>query len=76
MPFPSDQRLKQIFEEAYDLMVPFFDPANAWAGHSHEHLAYMALHERFPDLTPDQLNILVSAMKTLNANPSNPDTPR
>lgn len=47
MPFSSDQRLKQIFEEAYDLMVPFLS-GQCLAGHSHEHLAYMALHEALP----------------------------
>lgn len=72
MPFSSDQRLKEIFAEAYDLMEPFFDPANAWSGHGHEHLAYMALHERFPDLAPDQLTVLVSAMKKLYSNSSTP----
>ena len=60
-----DPILAEILPQAYDLLAPFFDPANRWAGQPHEHLAYMALHERFPDLLPEQLMVVVSAMKKL-----------
>lgn len=59
----SDGALREIFTEAYDLLEPFFDPANEWAGQSHEHLAFRALHERFPALQPQQVLILVTAAK-------------
>jgi hypothetical protein len=55
--------LRGIFIEAYDVMQPFFDEANNWAGHTHEHLAYRALHERFPDLSAEQVFIIVAAAK-------------
>lgn len=59
----ANPAIRQIFVEAYEVLEPFFDPANHWAGHSHEHLAYRALHERFPELSQDQVFIIVSAAK-------------
>lgn len=56
-------RIRQIFVEAYDIIEPFFDPANNWGGHSHEHLAYRALRERFPDLSRADVFIIVTAAK-------------
>jgi hypothetical protein len=58
-----DPEIRELFVEAYDLLEPFFDPANNWAGHGHEHLAYRALHERFPDLSADQVFIIVDAAR-------------
>ncbi len=55
--------IRQIFLDAYEVLEPFFDPKNQWAGHSHEHLAFRALHERFPQLTPQQVQILVEAAR-------------
>lgn len=55
--------LRSIFVDAYDVIQPFFDEANNWAGHTHEHLAYRALHERFPDLSGEQVFIIVAAAK-------------
>lgn len=65
---PADDRrkspeLRSIFVDAYDVIQPFFDEANSWAGHTHEHLAYRALHERFPDLSGEQVFIIVAAAK-------------
>jgi hypothetical protein len=56
-------RVRGMFVEVYDILEPFFDPANAWAGHIHEHLAFRALHERFPDLTGEEVLIIVTAAK-------------
>ena len=64
-----DPALTEVMPQDYDLLAPFFDPANSWAGQTHEHLAYMALHERFPELQPEQLSIVVSAMKKLFSSP-------
>jgi hypothetical protein len=55
--------LREIFVLAYDVIQPFFDEANNWAGHTHEHFAYRALHERFPELSGEQVFIIVSAAK-------------
>lgn len=55
--------VRGMFVEVYDILEPFFDPANAWAGHIHEHLAFRALHERFPNLTGEEVLIIVTAAK-------------
>lgn len=59
----ANPRLRTIFVDAYDVLAPFFDPANSWGGRPHEHLAYRALHERFPDLTQQDLYTLVAAAR-------------
>ena len=59
----SNLHLRKIFVEAYDLLKPFFDPANDWGGKSHEHLAYRALHENFPGLSAPEVFALVPAAK-------------
>ncbi|HEX8989157.1 MAG TPA: hypothetical protein VF816_14460 [Rhodocyclaceae bacterium] len=59
----KDPEIRTLFVEAYDLLEPFFDPSNNWAGHGHEHLAYRALHERFPQLSADQVFIIVDAAR-------------
>ena len=56
-------RIRDMFVEAYDILEPFFDPANSWAGHVHDHLAFRALHERFPDLSGEEVLIIVIAAK-------------
>jgi hypothetical protein len=58
-----NQRLRERFVEIYDILEPFFDPANSWAGHTHEHLAFRALHERFPDLSGEEVLVIVIAAK-------------
>lgn len=57
----SNPRLRAVFAEAYDVLAPFFDPANQWAGQSLEHFAYHALRDRFPQLTKGDVLILVIA---------------
>ena len=55
--------MRERFVEIYDILEPFFDPANSWAGHTHEHLAFRALHEQFPDLSGEQVMVIVIAAK-------------
>lgn len=59
----ANPRVREMFVEVYDILEPFFDPANSWAGHMHEHLAFRALHERFPDLSGEEVLIIVTAAK-------------
>ena len=59
----ANPQLRSIFVEAYDVLQPFFDPANTWAGQTHEHLAHLALHEQFPSLSPQELFVLVEAAR-------------
>ncbi len=59
----NNPELRTLFVEAYEVLLPFFDQANSWAGHTHEHLAYRALTERFPTLGHDQVLVMVTAAK-------------
>lgn len=68
----KDPEIRALFVEAYDILEPFFDPANNWAGRGHEHLAYRALHERFPHLSGDQVFIIVDAARRVFGNGGKP----
>lgn len=68
----AQPEIRSLFVEAYDLLEPFFDPANEWAGHSHEHLAFRALHENFPELSPSQVLVIVEAAKRVFASGRSP----
>ena len=57
----TDSGRRELFLDVYDVLLPFFDPANQWAGQDHRHLAYRALHERFPQLPPETVTVFVSA---------------
>jgi hypothetical protein len=59
----SNLQLRQIFIDAYEVLLPFFDPANSWGGQTHEHLAYRALHEQFPSLSTQEVFTLVEAAR-------------
>lgn len=62
---PDERRvnhaLRGIFEEAYELIHPFFDPHNAWGGHSLEHLAFRVLREHFPQISAHEVEEIVAA---------------
>ncbi|MBU0752627.1 MAG: hypothetical protein KJ787_06905 [Gammaproteobacteria bacterium] len=68
----SNPRLRIVFVEAYDVLEPFFDPANQWGGQSLEHLAYRALRERFPGLTGDDILTLLAAARRVFAGDGKP----
>lgn len=57
----QNYRLRAVFETAYDLVEPFFDPAAGWGGHSLEHLAFRIIRENFPDLSSSEVHVLVVA---------------
>jgi hypothetical protein len=48
-------------------LKPFFDPANHWAGQTHEHLALRTLKEQFPTLSSQDAFIVVATVKRLLA---------
>ncbi len=68
----ADRELRASFVEAYEIIRPFFNKANSWGGSSLEHLAYRALHERFPALTGAQVFVFVSAGKRVFESGGNP----
>lgn len=60
-------RVREIFEEAVDLIAPFFDPANTWGNRTLDHLAYRSLRETYPDLSMEEVHILVVAAQRVYA---------
>ena len=61
----TQHELRAIFPAACEALRPFFDPANHWAGHSHEHLALRTLKEQFPTLSAQESFIVVATAKRL-----------
>lgn len=55
--------IREIFEEAYVLVLPLVDPKQGWAGQPMTRHAYPALHEAFPRLDMQDLAILVPALE-------------
>lgn len=68
----ENPEIRAIFVEAYDVLEPFFAPQNQWGGHTHEHLAYRALHERFPQLSAHQVQTIVEAARRVFASGGSP----
>ncbi len=71
----TNPQLRQIFVEAYDVLQPFFDPANSWAGQTHEHLAHVALHEQFPSMSTQEVFVLVEAARRVFSTGGKPVAP-
>ena len=55
--------VREIFEEAYILVLPFIDPQQGWDGLAMTRHAYPALHEAYPRLAMQDLAILVPALE-------------
>lgn len=55
--------LRSIFEEAYTLALPFLDPKQGWGGKPMIRHAYPALREAFPQLTAQDVSMLVPALE-------------
>ncbi len=64
MSTPPERRknlsLRELVDQAYVLIEPFFDPANAWNGQTLEHLAYRVMREQLPAIPPQDVQIVVS----------------
>lgn len=60
---PAERRrnlyLREVFDTAYAMIEPFFDPEQGWSGHSLEHLAFRVLRENFPDLASEDVRTVV-----------------
>lgn len=54
-------KLRGLFDTAYTVIEPFFDPDQGWGGHSLEHLAFRVLRENFPDLSSEEVHTIVVA---------------
>ena len=45
----SNSKLRALFDTAFTMIEPFFDPDQGWGGHSLEHLAFRILRENFSE---------------------------
>jgi hypothetical protein len=57
----TNTQLRALFESAYAMIEPFMDPKSGWGGHSLEHLAFRVLRENFPQLSSDEVQVVVAA---------------
>lgn len=71
----ANSRLRAIFPAACEALRPFFDPATQWGGQSHDHLAYRSLKELFPELSSQDMFIVVATSRRLYAGGKFPATP-
>lgn len=62
-------RVREIFEEAYPLIAPFFAPENRWANVTLDHLAYRVLRDHYPELSFEEVHVLVVATRRLCTEP-------
>ncbi len=63
----TNVQLRSIFPAAFEALRPFFDQATQWEGQSHEHLAYHTLKEHFPELTSQDVFIVVATSRRIYA---------
>lgn len=57
----QNRHLRALFDAAYAMIEPFFDPDQGWAGHSLEHLAFRVLRDNFPELASEEVRTVVIA---------------
>ena len=57
----QNAQLREVFDSAYVVIEPFFDPNAGWGGHSLEHLAFRVLRENFPQLSSEDVHAIVVA---------------
>jgi len=59
----QNEQLRPIFEAAFLLIEPFFDPKNSWGGQPLEHFSFRALRDEYPSLSGEEIVILISAAR-------------
>jgi len=68
-------RLRSVFDTAYSMVEPFFDPATGWVGPSLAHLTFRVVRENFTELTSEEVHsLVVAAHRTyIDRNPDGSD---
>jgi hypothetical protein len=59
----QNPRLRTIYSEVRDKLDHFFHCKKEWAGSSIDYLALRLVHEAYPDLSSDEVRILVAAIE-------------
>ncbi len=71
----TNTQLRTILPAAFEALRPFFEAANQWEGQSHEHLAYHTLKEHFPELSSQDVFIVVATSRRIFASGKFPASP-
>jgi len=56
-------RVREVFEQAYELIAPFFAKENRWGNATLDHLAYRVVRENYPELSFEEVHVLVVASR-------------
>lgn len=59
----QNPRLRAVFDDAKERVERFFQATESWVGSSIEHLALRLVHEAYPDLSSQEVRILVAAIE-------------
>ncbi|MDT3668776.1 MAG: hypothetical protein ROZ37_00400 [Aromatoleum sp.] len=66
-PATSERRrydhVRGIFAEASALIAPFFAKENRWGNSTLDHLAYRVIRDRYPELSFEEVYVLVIASR-------------
>ncbi|NMF91142.1 hypothetical protein [Aromatoleum petrolei] len=63
----SHPRVREIFIEACELIMPFFARENRWGNSTLDHLAYRVLRDHYPELSFEEVHVLVVAAHRVHA---------
>jgi hypothetical protein len=58
----QNTQLRELFEQAYALIAPFYDVDQAWLGRPQTSLAYHTLRDQLPQLSAEEAHIIVVAV--------------
>lgn len=58
--------VREIFAEASTLIAPFFARENRWGNATLDHLAYRVVRENYPELSFEEVHVLVVASKRVH----------
>lgn len=58
----QNSRLRELFEQAYELIAPFYDDSQTWGHRPLNGLAFHTLRDRMPELTEAEAHIIVVAV--------------
>ena len=61
------QRLRTVFDAAFELVEPFFDTGKSWGGVTLEHFAFRVLRENYPDLSANEVYVFITAARRIYA---------
>ena len=57
----KNTRLRELFEQAYELIAPFYDNEQTWGGQPLNGLAFHMLRDHMPELSEAEAHIIVIA---------------